>query len=219
MRSTLLPFAAVMTSLIINRRVWLLGLALLLAAASAQAEQRTLVVVGDSLSAAYNMSREDGWVHLLQERLQNQGQGWQVVNAAISGDTTRGGLSRLPDLLELHQPDLVIIQLGGNDGLRGVNPAETRRNLEQMTQLAQNAGAMVVVAGVRIPPNYGAAFSRRFEQSFVDAAEATGAALLPRILDQVDERRELIQSDGIHPTAEAQPVILNNIWGVLEPLL
>ena len=194
-------------------------LALLLAAGTAQAEQRTLVVLGDSLSAAYNMSREEGWVHLLRERLEAQGHDWQVVNAAISGDTTRGGLSRLPAILEQHQPALVIIQLGGNDGLRGVNPAETRDNIQRMVTLTQDAGAEAIVAGVRIPPNYGPAFSRRFEQSFVDASEATGAALLPRILDQVDERRELIQSDGIHPTAEAQPRILDNVWAVLEPLL
>ncbi|MCC5857291.1 MAG: arylesterase [Ectothiorhodospiraceae bacterium] len=204
---------------IVNRRSLALGLALLLAAGAAQAEQRTLVVLGDSLSAAYNMPREDGWVHLLRERLQDQGHDWRVVNAAISGDTTRGGLSRLPAVLDQHRPALVIIQLGGNDGLRGVNPAETRENIERMARLAQNAGASVVVAGVRIPPNYGPAFSRRFEQSFVDAAEATGAALLPRILDQVDERQELIQSDGIHPTPEAQPRILDNVWSVLEPLL
>ncbi|MCC5810731.1 MAG: arylesterase [Ectothiorhodospiraceae bacterium] len=203
----------------LQRRLLAGAVILLLAASAAQADQRTLVVLGDSLSAAYNMSQEDGWVYLLDRRIQEQGLDWQVVNAAISGDTTRGGLSRLPRLLEQHQPDLVIIQLGGNDGLRGVNPSETERNLERMVTLAVDAGADVLLAGVRIPPNYGAAFSRRFEQSFQNVSDNTGAPLLPRILDQVDERAELIQSDGIHPTTEAQPQIMENIWEVLEPLL
>ncbi len=203
----------------LHRRLLAATVILLLAASAAQAEQRTLLVLGDSLSAAYNMSQEDGWVYLLDQRIQARGLEWSVVNAAISGDTTRGGLSRLPRLLEQHQPDLVIIQLGGNDGLRGVNPAETERNLEQMVTLAVDAGADVLLAGVRIPPNYGAAFSRRFEQSFQNVSDNTGTPLLPRILDEVDERSELIQSDGIHPTAEAQPRIMENVWEVLEPLL
>ncbi len=188
-------------------------------AAAGHADQRVILVMGDSLSAAYNMEHKDGWVHRLDQRLQEQMPGWTVVNTSISGDTTRGGLSRLPRALERHQPDLVIIALGGNDGLRGVNPAEIGQNLTRMVELAQDADATVLLAGVRIPPNYGSAYTERFEQAFTQTAEATGARLLPRILDGVDERPELFMDDRIHPTEDAQPIILDNVWSKLGPLL
>lgn len=185
----------------------------------AQANERVILVMGDSLSAAYNMAREDSWVHLLQQRLVEEGLPWTVINASISGDTTRGGLSRLPRALDQHDPAVVIIALGGNDGLRGVNPVEIERNLTRMVEQAREANATVLMAGVRIPPNYGPAYSERFEQTFRNVAEATNAALLWRILDGVDENPELIMDDGIHPTIAAQPAILGNIWRKLRPLI
>lgn len=186
---------------------------------AAQADERQILVMGDSLSAAYNMPQEDSWVQLLQQRLEDQDLPWSVINASISGDTTRGGLSRLPRALEQHAPEVVIIALGGNDGLRGVNPAETERNLKRMVELANEAGATVLVAGLRIPPNYGQAYANRFEQTFRNVADETDAVLLPRLLDGVDEYPELFMDDGIHPTAEAQPTILDIVWPRLRPLL
>lgn len=208
-----------MTPLVAFRRLLAALLLLMLLSPAAFAGERLILVVGDSLSAAYNMSTEDGWVHLLDQRLREAAPDWRAHNASTSGETTRGGLSRLPRALDEHEPDLVIIALGGNDGLRGLPPAEIERNLQAMVEAAREAGAEVLLAGVRIPPNYGATYLERFEQTFADVAEATGSTLLPGILTGIDERPELFMADRIHPTEEAQPMILENVWGKLEPLL
>ena len=189
------------------------------AAVPAWASPGPVLVLGDSLSAAYGIDREQGWVALLEERLQDRQPPLGAVNAAISGDTTRGGLARLPDLLERHRPSVLVVELGGNDGLRGIAPTEMQANLERMVSLARDAGARVLLAGVRLPPNYGPAFTRLFARAFAGAAESTNAAFVPRILDGVAERPDLMQDDGIHPTAEAQPIILDNVWPKLVPLL
>jgi len=202
-----------------RRRLLAAAIVLLLSMPALQAGDRVVLVMGDSLSAAYNMDRQESWVSLLEQRLQDTHPGWRVVNASISGDTSRGGLSRLPRALDEHGPDLVVIALGGNDGLRGVNPSETERNLTRMVELAQKHNADVLLAGVRIPPNYGQAYSERFEKTFRNVAGGTSAELVPRILDGVDEDPSLMMDDGIHPSVEAQPIILDTIWTHLRHML
>ncbi len=178
-----------------------------------------LLVLGDSLSAAYGLPLDQGWVSLLQRRIVELELPHEVVNAAISGDTVAGGLSRLPGLLVEHEPSILLIELGANDGLRGFPPAKIESNLVSLVEQAQAAGARVVVAGIRLPPNYGPAYTERFQRLFANVANETGAALIPRLLADVAEVPDLMQSDGLHPTAEAQPLILDNLWSVLLPLL
>ncbi len=177
---------------------------------------KTVVVIGDSISAAYGIQTDQGWVSLLQRRL---GAAFEVVNASISGDTTSGGLARLPRTLETHKPDLVIVELGGNDGLRGYPIANIHANLLAMTEAVIAAGAVPVLAGMRIPPNYGPRYTRAFHGIYTDVAAATGAALVPFLLDGVATDAGLMQRDGIHPTAAAQPRLLDNAWPILKPLL
>ena len=184
-----------------------------------QAGERTVLVLGDSLSAAYGMDREQGWVALLDERLRQEGPDWRAANASTSGDTTRGGLSRLPRALEQHEPAIVIIALGGNDGLRGVGPGEIENNLQRMVDTARESNARVLIAGVRIPPNYGRAYTERFANTFANVATENDLPLVPRTLDGVAEDSSLMQDDGIHPRAEAQEQILDNIWSELRPML
>ncbi|MDZ7670652.1 MAG: arylesterase [Gammaproteobacteria bacterium] len=179
----------------------------------------TILVLGDSISASYGIQRDEGWVQRLQERLADCGGGWQVVNASISGETTGGGLARLPDALEAHQPRVVIIELGGNDGLRGYPVDTIRDNLNRMVELAQAAGSRVLLVGMQIPPNYGPRYTRAFAALFEEVADRQDAALVPFILDQVALVPELMQSDGIHPTAEAQDLLLKTVWPHLTPLL
>ncbi len=178
-----------------------------------------ILVLGDSLSSAFGLPPHKGWVSLLEQRLHTNQYDFNVVNASITGDTTRGGLARLPQALQRHRPAIVIIELGGNDGLRAINPKEMRDNLRRMTQLSQQHGAKVLLLGVRIPTNYGKAFTQRFEAVFRDVAESTAVPLVPFILEGIVEHPELFQADGIHPTAEAQTIILDNVWSKLEPLL
>ncbi|MCK8517011.1 arylesterase [Methylonatrum kenyense] len=210
---------SVMTPLVAVRRLLAALLLVTLMGPAAFAEQRQILVLGDSLSAAYNMSTENGWVHLLNERLSETAPHWKALNVSISGEITRGGLSRLPRAMDEHEPDLVIIALGGNDGLQGLPPAEIERNLQAMVETAREAGAEVLLAGVRMPPNYGAAYLERFEQVFASVADNTDVALLPGILDGFDHRPELFMDDRIHPTEEAQPLILDNVWRKLEAML
>lgn len=178
-----------------------------------------ILVLGDSLSADYGFDRSRGWVQLLEQRLQAEDDHRGVVNAAISGDTTRSGQARLPRALESHEPSIVIIQLGGNDGLRGLPVEETRDNLRAMIESSQAAGARVLLVGVRMPPNYGSRYTEAFAGMYRELAASTGVALVPRILEGVAEYEHLMQADRIHPTAEAQPVIFDNIWSGLEDLL
>jgi len=200
-------------------RRFLLGLTVLLACPAAFAGGPTLLVLGDSLSAAHGIPEHDGWVQLLRERLSKVGVDGKVVNASIGGETTRGGLTRLPDLLARDEPDIVIIELGGNDGLRGIAPQTTEENLTRMVRLAQKSGARVLLVGVRLPPNYGPAFTERFRATFRAVVDKTGCAYVPRLLDNVGSVPGLMQDDGIHPTAAAQPRLLENVWKVLGPML
>lgn len=189
--------------------------------ASASAASQTILVLGDSLSAAYNMPKEQGWVNLLSERLQTElpEQTFEVVNASISGDTTYGGLSRLPQALQTHQPAIVIIELGANDGLRGLPLKQLRSNLSQLAALAQQSGAQVMLAGMRLPTNYGKVFTERFHQVYIDVGQQENITLIPFFLQGVGGVAEMIQADGLHPNAKAQPIILDNVWPHLEPLL
>ncbi|KRW82964.1 arylesterase [Marinobacter sp. P4B1] len=183
------------------------------------ASQNTLLVVGDSISAAYGVPSETAWVELLRERLSRQGLDWQVVNASISGETTDGGLRRLPGLLEKNDPDIVVIELGGNDGLRGFPPNVIESNLAGMIELAQDSGAVPLLVGMQIPPNYGQRYTRMFADLFPTLSDRYGVPLVPFFLDGIYDQDGLMQGDGIHPTEEAQPLLLDNIWPRLEPLV
>jgi len=179
----------------------------------------TVLVVGDSISAAFGLDSRQGWVALLEKRLAEQGYEQQVVNASISGDTSAGGAARLPGLIVEHQPSLVILELGGNDGLRGQPPAQLQQNLAGMVQQAQKAGAKVLILGIRLPPNYGIRYTTAFAEVFPKVAEEYGAALVPFVLEGAAGVPSMMQSDGLHPTAEAQSRILENVWPTLKPLL
>lgn len=176
-------------------------------------------MLGDSLSAAYGIDQRRGWVALLQQRLREQSLDYEVVNASITGDTTRGGLSRLPATLDREQPAILIIALGGNDGLRGFAPQQTRDNLRQIIEMGRAAGARVLLLGVKIPANYGKAFGEKFHRVYLELGRDQQVALVPFFLAGVAETRDLMQPDGIHPAAAAQPRILNNVWAGLAPLL
>jgi acyl-CoA thioesterase-1 len=179
----------------------------------------TLLVVGDSLSASYGLSVERGWVNLLQRRLNARYEGWTVVNASISGDTTAGARARLPQALERHQPDIVILALGGNDGLRGLSLTRMKANLGAMIETARAHGARVLLVGVQLPPNYGPQYTRRFEAVYRELARQRGVTLMPSLVEDVGTRPELMQGDGIHPNASAQPLIMEQVWEHLKPLL
>lgn len=178
-----------------------------------------ILVLGDSLSAAYGIAQGDGWVALLQGRLRERGLDYQVVNAGISGDTTAGGLTRLPELLARHRPAILLIELGANDGLRGLRIEVLRENLTRMIRLGREAGSRVLLIGMRLPPNYGAGYERAFQAVFREVAEAERVPLVPFLLAGVTEDPRLMQADGIHPAAPAQPLILETVWPALEPLL
>lgn len=179
----------------------------------------TVLVLGDSLSAAYRMPVEQGWVSLLQQRLVSDMPGYQVVNASISGETSQGGLSRLPGLLQQHRPDLVVIELGANDGLRGTPPARLRQNLRTLIELSQQAGAQVMLLGIRLPPNYGPAYNAQFEVIFSELSAEMKVGLVPFFMARVALKPALMQSDGLHPNARAQPVLLDTVWPRLQPIL
>lgn len=186
------------------------------------AAPRKVLIVGDSLSAEYGLARGAGWVALLEARLAQQGIAAQVVNASISGETTSGGRTRLPALLKQHRPTHVVIELGGNDALRGFPVRATQDNLDAMTRASQEAGAKVLLVGMQVPPNYGKRYSDDFAGVFARVAQARKAALVPFLLKGVADRpdaREWFQGDGIHPLAKAHPVMLDNVWSGLKPLL
>lgn len=183
-------------------------------------QQQTLLIMGDSLSAAYGVPSETAWVQRLRDRLQsNDFDNWDVVNASISGETTDGGVRRLPELLEKNTPSVVIIELGGNDGLRGFPPDVIKSNLASMIQATQDSGARAILVGMQIPPNYGQRYTRIFADIFPALSDSYNTALVPFFLEGIYNKDSLMQSDGIHPTAEAQPRLLENVWPVLRPLL
>lgn len=196
---------------------WLL--ILIVSGNPAWAEAPRILVLGDSLSAGYGIQLSQSWVSLLQQRLQEAGFPHQVVNASISGDTTRGGLARLPTALERYEPDIVILVLGGNDGLRGLSLQALEDNLATMIELSQRAGTQVIIAEMRIPPNYGPRYTEKFQATYGNLAEYYELPLIPFLLENVADNPALMQEDGIHPRAEAQPLILDNVWPILQPLL
>ncbi len=187
--------------------------------ALAQAPAPVLLVVGDSISAGYGLAKGEGWVDLLAARLKQHGYRERIVNASISGDTTAGGLARLPALLREHKPSIVLIELGGNDALRGGNLQSTRANLDAMVVAVANARAKPLIVGMKVPPNYGAAYARTFDALFVDVAKARRTPIVPYVFEGFGEDLALFQGDRIHPTAAAQARILDNVWPVLVPLL
>ena len=183
------------------------------------AQAQTLLVLGDSLSAGYQMPAEQSWPALLNEKWQQQGGEHKLINASISGETTQGGLARLPALLEEHKPDWVLIELGGNDGLRGFAPAITRANLTKMVALAKASQTKTVLTQIQLPRNYGARYLQQFEQIFPELAQANDLPLMPFFLDDIVLRPELMMNDGLHPTAAAQPRIRDKVARFVEPLL
>jgi acyl-CoA thioesterase-1 len=193
---------------------------LVVASVPAKAETPVILVFGDSVSAGYGLAHvEGGWVALLQTRLKDQEYGYQVVNASVSGETTAGGLARLPRALSLHQPKIVILELGGNDGLRALPIAQMRANLGAMADLAAAAGAKVLLLGMRMPPNYGPDFTEQFRSSYSDLARDKKLPLVPFLLNDIALFPALMQADGIHPNEQGQPKLLDNVWPALKPLL
>jgi acyl-CoA thioesterase-1 len=200
-------------------RAWLLsaGLGLLLIAQGAAAG--TVLIVGDSISAAFGLDTRLGWVSLLDQRLQKEGIADKVINASISGDTSAGGQARLPALLAEHKPQLVILELGGNDGLRGQQPANLQQNLASMIDASRAAGAKVLLLGMRIPPNYGPRYTEAFAAVYGNLAQEKKVPLVPFFLEGVGGIPELMQADGLHPAVAAQGKLLDNVWPTLKPLL
>jgi acyl-CoA thioesterase-1 len=190
-----------------------------LASDAAAAPDKTVLVYGDSLSAAYGMPERFGWVALLGERLKRERPDYSVVNASISGETTAGGLARLNKVLERAKPAIVVLELGANDGLRGLPVAAMKKNLATMIQRAQKAGAKVLLVGMEVPPNYGADYASSFRRAFAELAKSHKTAYLPFLLEGFGEKVENFQPDRIHPTEKTQPMVLSNVWKKLEPLL
>jgi acyl-CoA thioesterase-1 len=193
---------------------------LMVASASAMAEEPLILVFGDSISAGYGLDHVDqGWVELLKTRLQTLGYGYQVVNASVSGETTAGGLARLPRALAVHHPKIVILELGGNDGLRALPIAQMRANLSQMIDLSVDAGAKVVLLGMRMPPNYGPGYTEQFRLTFSELAAEKKLPVVPFLLNDIALSPKLMQDDQIHPNSQGQPKLLDNVWPKLMPLL
>ncbi|MDP9505785.1 arylesterase [Pseudomonas protegens] len=200
-------------------RVWFLSAGLALMCMAQNAAAGTVLIVGDSISAAFGLDTREGWVALLEKRLKDQGFTDKVINASVSGDTSAGGLARLPPLLTEHKPEVVILELGGNDGLRGQPPQQLQQNLASMIDSAQASGAKVLLLGMQLPPNYGVRYTQAFAQVYGQLASDKKVALVPFFLDGVGGHPELMQADGLHPAAAAQDKLLENVWPTLKPLL
>lgn len=184
-----------------------------------QAPTDTILVIGDSLSAEYGLARGTGWVNLVSQRLKDSFPEYQIRNSSISGDTTSGGLSRLSTALIQYSPKWVLIELGANDALRGLSLDMTQKNLEHMVEQVKASGAQVILVGMQIPPNYGKTYTEQFQNLFPTIAEKTQSALVPFLLSGIETQADMFQADGLHPNETAQPVLANNVWAVLEPLL
>ncbi|WP_343986907.1 arylesterase [Kangiella japonica] len=196
-----------------------LTLMLALPAHAETTEKGKILVLGDSLSSGYNFSPDRTWVALLDTKLSEENINYQVINSSISGDTTTQGLQRLPKLLEVHQPDVVIIELGGNDGLRGFPPNTIKQNLNKLVTLSQQANADVLLLGIQIPPNYGQKYAQAFFNNYQQIADVSQIALVPFFLENVGGKDELMQDDGIHPNEKAQPILLENVWPKVREVL
>jgi len=190
-----------------------------LVAISTAASAGTILVFGDSLSAGYGLPQDKGWVHLLETRLRDERLNYTVANASVSGETSAGGVRRIPDALKQHQPDIVVIELGANDGLRGQNLDVMRQNLEVMIDASRKARAQVLLVGMRLPPNYGMSYTEKFRQTFADIARAKKTAFVPFLFEGFGEDGRYFQPDRVHPTSEAQALMLDTIWTGLKPLL
>lgn len=201
-----------------GRRV-LATLAFALLATSAYSASKTVLVLGDSLSAEYGLARGSGWVALMEKRLGTEKLDAKVVNASISGETTSGGKTRLPSLLQQHRPSIVVIELGANDGLRGLPLSATESNLRAMISASQAAKAKVLLVGMQLPPNYGRDYASRFGRLYAKVAQESKAPLVPFLLDGIADKEQLFQADRLHPTAAAQPALLDNVWPKLKPLI
>jgi acyl-CoA thioesterase-1 len=200
-------------------RVWLMSAGLALMCLAQNAAAGTVLIVGDSISAGFGLDTSKGWVALLQQRLEREGFSDKVVNASITGDTSGGAQARLAPLLAANKPDLVILELGGNDGLRGQPPAQLQQNLSTMIDSAQAIGAKVLLLGMQLPPNYGKRYTDAFAKVYPDLAQQKSVALVPFFLQGVGGVPALMQADGIHPAVGAQGMLLDNVWPVLKPLL
>ena len=200
-------------------RVWFVSAALALMCMAQNAAAGTILIVGDSISAGFGLDTRLGWVSLLEQRLEREGHDDRVVNASISGDTSAGGQARLPALLTEHKPDVVIVELGGNDGLRGQPPAQLQQNLALMIQQSRDSGAKVLLLGMQIPPNYGKRYVEAFAKVFGDVAQKEKVPFVPFFLEGVGGHPELMQADGLHPAVAAQDKLLENVWPTLKPLL
>lgn len=186
---------------------------------SSSVQARTLLVLGDSLSAAYGIDPAKGWVALLDARLKQSYDDITVVNASISGETTQGGLTRLPALLERHQPQWIVLELAANDGLRGTPLRIIEKNLERLLNMSTQAGAQPIIVGIQLPPNYGPSYTRKFYNLFSELADEYDIPRVPFLLEGVALNHDLMQADGLHPTAEAQPILLENVWPYIKPMI
>jgi acyl-CoA thioesterase-1 len=182
-------------------------------------EQNKILVLGDSLSSGYNFSPDKTWVALLDQKLSEENINYKVINSSISGDTTTQGLKRLPKLLEVHQPEVVIIELGGNDGIRGFPPKTIKSNLNKLVTMSKQSGAEVLLLGIRIFPNYGERYADAFFNNYQQVADSNDIALVPFFLENVGDVDELMQDDGVHPNAKAQPILLDNVWPKVQEVL
>ncbi len=207
-----------MRPLLIRLCVFCLSCALNVSGWAAE-DKLSLLVYGDSLSASYGIEEDQGWVNLLQIRLDAEQLAVEVINGSVSGETTTGGLARLPAMLDSYEPDIMILELGGNDGLRGLPVNLMRANLAEMIDLAQSAGAQVILTGIQIPPNYGPRYTLPFFNTYADLAKKKSLPLVPFLIEGIPQQPELMQNDGIHPRAEAQLMILDNVWPILKPQL
>lgn len=200
-------------------RMWFLSAGLALMCMAQNAAAGTVLIVGDSISAGFGLDTRKGWVALLEQRLKRDGFDDKVVNASISGDTSAGGQARLPALLAEHQPDLVILELGGNDGLRGQLPTQLQQNLASMIDSSKASGAKVLLLGMQLPPNYGVRYTQAFAKVYTAVAEDKNIPLVPFFLEGIGGHPELMQADGLHPAVDAQGKLLDNVWPTLKPLL
>ena len=196
-----------------------LALCFICTAVPAYSASKTLLVLGDSLSAEYGLPRGSGWVALLQQQLRSEKYDVNIVNASISGETTSGGKSRLPSLLQQHKPALVLIELGGNDGLRGLSLAATQAGLREMSAMVTASGAKLILVGMRVPPNYGVDYSKRFAAMYQGLGKEKNVRLVPFLLQGLEDTEQFFQPDRIHPNQRAQPIMMENVWQVLKPLL
>ncbi|MBT9300680.1 arylesterase [Pseudomonas sp. TAE6080] len=200
-------------------RIWFLSAGLALMCMAQNAAAGTVLIVGDSISAGFGLDTSKGWVALLEQRLKSEGFDDKVVNASISGDTSAGGLARLPAALAEHKPDLVILELGGNDGLRGQLPTQLQQNLASMIEKSKASGAKVLLLGMQLPPNYGKRYTEAFARVYGDVSEVQKVPLVPFFLEGIGGHPEMMQADGIHPAVGAQVKLLENVWPTLKPLL